>query len=281
MVFLEIYIQLKISSLINLQSQYKGYFYTPLLWHGSLFYGLESFELGNNELKTFEAYIPENLRLGKRVEYFALSNLIQQPQIEIIANNIQIQRKKTTLGELDCVLKMNGQLKHLEIVYKFYLYVQEHGKGLHAWIGPNKKDSLIEKLNRLKNHQLPLLYQPECINFLESIQIDVNEVAQRVLFKAQLFLPEILDDVNFEGLNKACVAGRYIHFGFFNKFRDCKFFIPHKYDWLVIPHSNVDWVIYEKATFNIKEFIDREFSPLVWIKHPNGVIQKYFIVWWQ
>ncbi|MGF1555156.1 DUF1853 family protein [Paucihalobacter sp.] len=263
-----------------MQSQYEGYFYTPLLWHGSLLGGLKYFELDNNVLKTFNGIIPERLRLGKRVEYFALSNLSQQSQIELIANNVQIQREKITLGELDCILKMNGQLTHLEIVYKFYLYVPDYGKGLGAWIGPNKKDSLIEKLNRLKNHQLPLLHQPECINYLKTKQIEINVIVQRVLFKAQLFLPEALDDVDYEGLNEACIAGRYIHYIFFNKFRDCKFFIPDKYDWLVIPHSNVDWVIYEKAIFNIKEFIDREFSPLVWIKHPNGVIQKYFIIWW-
>lgn len=274
------YIYKKNNSVINLQSQYEGYFYTPLLWHGSLLEGLKSFELDNNVLKTFNGIIPERLRLGKRVEYLALSNLSQQSQVKLIAHNIQIQREHLTLGELDCILKLKKQPIHLEIVYKFYLYVPEHGKGLGAWIGPNKKDSLIEKLNRLNNHQLPLLYQPECVDYLKSKQIDINNIAQRVLFKAQLFLPEDSEPISFEGLNEACVAGRYIHYVLFNKFKDCKFFIPHKYDWLVIPHSNMDWVIYEKAIFNIKEFIDREFSPLVWIKHSNGVIQKYFIIWW-
>lgn len=280
MLFLGIYLQLKNNSVINLQSQYEGYFYTPLLWNGDLFDGLKSFDLDNNELKTCDRSIPENLRLGKRVEYLALSNLSQQSQVKLIVHNIQIQREHLTLGELDCILKLKEQPIHLEIVYKFYLYVPEHGKGLGAWIGPNKKDSLIEKLNRLKNHQLPLLYQPECVDYLKSKQIDINDIAQRVLFKAQLFLPEDSEPISFEGLNEACVAGRYIHYALFNKFKDCKFFIPHKYYWLVIPHTNVEWLNFETASIKVQAFIETQFSPMLWIKHSNGVIQKYFIIWW-
>lgn len=265
---------------INLQAQYEGYFYTPLLWHGILMGGLKSFEFKNNALKSLNASIPERLRLGKRVEHFALCNLSQQSQFEIIAHNVQIQRENVTLGELDCLLKMATQTIHLEIVYKFYLYVPEENEGLKAWIGPNKKDSLIEKLNRLKNHQLPLLYQPECISFLKSKQINAEDVAQRVLFKAQLFVPEHLVDINFEGLNEACITGFYIHYSKFKDFNHCKFFIPSKDEWLLVPHASVGWLSYVMAIEKIEQFVNQQYSPMIWIKHPNGLIQKYFITWW-
>lgn len=175
---------------------------------------------------------------------------------------------------------MNAQPIHLEIVYKFYLYAPEIGKDIHAWIGPNKKDSLIEKLNRLNNHQLPLLYQPECIKFLKSRNIAVEDVIQRVLFKAQLFIPDGIEAFDFENLNEACVAGWYLHFSLFDKFRDCKCYLPHKYDWLVEPHTNVGWLSFETVVPKVQAFIETQFSPMLWIKHPNGVLQKYFIIWW-
>lgn len=265
---------------LNLQLQNQGYLQTPILWKGDLHGGLTSLDLANTIETKFEDDIPEGLRLGKRVEYFTLSNLSQQSQIEVIASNIQIQRNKITLGEIDALLMINNQPVHLEIVYKFYLFDNNFGEGLKAWIGPNRKDSLIEKLNRLKNHQLPLLYQPECINYLKSKNIDVQTVMQRVLFKAQLFVPDKLDDIELDGLNTTCVVGRYIHYSFLNKFRDCKFYLPLKYDWLVIPHINVNWNTFNEASLKIKEMTSREFSPLVWIKRPNGLIQKYFITWW-
>ncbi|TPV33436.1 DUF1853 family protein [Paucihalobacter ruber] len=285
-IFILLSLNLLISSItksktINLQLQNQGYQQTPILWEGALYYGLTSIDLTNTIETKFEDDIPNGLRLGKRVEYFALSNLSQQSQIEVIANNIQIQRNKITLGEIDALLMINNQPVHLEIVYKFYLFDNNFGEGLKAWIGPNRKDSLIEKLNRLKNHQLPLLYQPETVDVLVENNIDVAAIEQKVLFKAQLYLPEDFELTNFDGLNKDCVAGRFIHCDELVKFQDCKMYIPTKHNWLVIPHVNVDWLTFDKANTSILDLINKQFSPLVWVKQPTGVIKKYFVTWWQ
>jgi len=265
---------------INIQLQNQGYLQTPILWKGDLYGGLTSLDLTNAIETKFEDNIPDGLRLGKRVEYFALSNLSQQSQIEVIANNIQIQRNKITLGEIDALLLVKNQPVHLEIVYKFYLFDNHLGEGLRAWIGPNRKDSLLDKLNRLKNHQLPLLYQPETVQVLVENKIDVAAVEQKVLFKAQLYLPEDFELTNFNGLNKDCVAGRFIPYDDLVKFQDCKICLPTKHNWLVIPYSNVDWMCYDTAKKEISDFMRKQYSPLIWVKQSNGVISKYFIIWW-
>jgi len=55
----------------------------------------------------------------------------------------------------------NNKPIHLEIIYKFYLYDPSIGlTQLDHWIGPNRRDSLVKKLTKLKQKQLPLLYHP-------------------------------------------------------------------------------------------------------------------------
>ena len=265
----------------DLQLQNCGYLKTPMLWKCELYDGLKAFEGIEMKETRFEGDIPDGLRLGKRVEYFALSNISQQSQIEIIANNFQVLRDKITLGEIDALLMINNQPVHLEIVYKFYLYNQHFGTGLNAWIGPNRKDSLIEKLNKLKNHQLPLLYQPESIAFLRRHNINVEDVQQRVLFKAQLFLPEDFELKNLNGLSDACVAGRYIHYSEFLKFKRCKIYIPNKHNWLVVPYTSVNWMTFDSAYEKVKTYINNQYSPMVWVKKPNGLISKYFVTFWE
>lgn len=267
-------------SIMNLQLQHQGYLKTPLLWKGDLYDGLTAFDCTDIRETRFEGLIPEGLRLGKRIEYFALSNLSQQSQIQVIANNIQILRDKTTLGELDALLMVNNQPIHLEIVYKFYLFDEQTGAGLNAWIGPNRRDSLIEKLNRLKNHQLPLLYLPETVSFLNSLHLDVNHIKQRVLFKAQLFLPEHVKLTNFDGLNKDCIAGVYLHFEDIARFKSFKWFLPSKMHWIVQPHTNVNWMSYTEARLKISTLINKQYAPMVWLKHPKGTIKTCFIIWW-
>jgi hypothetical protein len=62
-------------SIMNLQLQHQGYLKTPLLWNGDLYDGLTAFDCTDIRETRFEGLIPEGLRLGKRIEYFALSNL--------------------------------------------------------------------------------------------------------------------------------------------------------------------------------------------------------------
>jgi len=264
----------------EIQLQFNGFLNTPNLWKNDAVLGLHQFEIVQESYE-FDFEIDSKLRLGKYIERFVFFQLQQEKTIKIIAENIQIQQEKRTLGELDCILTRNKKPIHLEIVYKFYLYDDSVGDTeIDHFIGPNRKDSLIEKLNKLKEKQFPLLYSTECRNFIKTLKLNVEEIKQQVYFKAQLFVPFLNLNLQLSQLNEDCIVGFYINRKELDNFTRCKFFIPNKKDWLIAPHQHVKWIEFHQ--FKIKDiaYFEREFSPLIWIKRPNGTISKAFLIWW-
>ena len=263
----------------NIQAQYSGFLQTSLLWENSVL-GLKQLKLPIKEMTVFNETISDTLRLGKRVERFVSHQLKQHAAIRVLIENIQIQNKKITVGELDCILNYDNNPIHLEIVYKFYLYDEQVGTTeLDHWIGPNRKDSLISKLTKLKEKQLPLLYNLLTKPLLDSINLEVEDLQQFVCFKAQLFVP-YQKEVKFSLLNKECVNGFYITISELVQFTDCKFYIPSKINWLLEVQTQVKWMSYPLFLAEIHQIIEQKTAPLCWIKFPNGTLQKFFVVWW-
>lgn len=71
----------------------------------------------------------------------------------------------------------------------------------------NRRDSFVQKLSKLKEKQLPLLYSKQSKKYLDELGLDATEITQQVYFKAQLFVP--LQDINkeFSLVNKECIYG--------------------------------------------------------------------------
>ncbi|NCT10396.1 MAG: DUF1853 family protein [Flavobacteriia bacterium] len=264
----------------NIQNRYKGFLETPSLWLKTSLLGLQPFIIPKKFTK-ISIKIDENQRLGKYIERFVSFQLRQEKGIEILAENIQIQREKLTLGELDGILLRNNELIHIEIVYKFYLYDERVGQDEIAhFIGPNRKDSLIEKLNKLSEKQLPLLHSDETKNHLKSIGILSKNISQQVYFKAQLFMPFSEKTPKLNIINNDCIAGFYINIMKLKFLDNGKFFIPTKKDWLVMPHQLVSWMSFEDFSMRAYEFLKLPYAPLCWIKFKNGEMKKFFLVWW-
>jgi hypothetical protein len=263
-----------------LQKRYEGYLKTPCLWKNNALLDLKPFEI-NPEYHKIDIDIDEKLRLGKYVERLVSFELAQHEKIHVIAENIQIQDNKTTLGELDCLLFKNDICIHLEIVYKFYLHDVSVGTNeIEHFIGPNRKDSLKEKLTKLKEKQLPLLYNDATETYLKSLELKKNIIKQAVYFKAQLFVPYLNTNIKLKKLNPDCVVGFYINQNQLHQFTDCKFYIPNKKDWLIIPYQNVNWILFDAFRSIAKDYFEQQFSPLCWIKFKNGALKKMFLVWW-
>lgn len=244
--------------------------------------GLVQLKLPKKNTKQFNEVINPNLLLGKRVERFVSSELQEYTNIEILQENIQIQNQKITVGELDCILKQDNTPVHLEVVYKFYLYDSSVGKNeLDHWIGPNRKDDLVKKLTKLKNKQLPLLYNNYSQPTLDNLNLKSENIEQRVLFKAQLFVPYHQSQIDFKQLNKACLSGFYINQEELDQFKACQFYIPSKANWLKDITANVDWLSYDSFSETIEPLLLEKIARLSWIKFPNGTIQKFFVVWWK
>ncbi len=263
-----------------LQKRYEGFLKTPILWKSDAIPNLKPFEIVSKSNK-IDLIIDEKIRLGKYVERFVSFELEQQENISILAENIQIQNEKITLGELDCLLLKNNKPIHLEIIYKFYLYDASVGKTeIEHFIGPNRKDSLTEKLKKLDEKQLPLLHADACTNYLKTLNLKPENIVQQVYFKAQLFVPLSKQNMQLNILNTDCIVGFYINQNQLNQFTDCKFYIPQKKDWLIIPHTNVNWLNFNDFKMSTKNYFEEKFSALCWIKFNNGELKKMFLVWW-
>ncbi|GAA3596159.1 DUF1853 family protein [Flavivirga amylovorans] len=263
-----------------LQKRYEGFLNTPFLWKSGVLSNLNPFEIISKSNK-IAINIDEKLRLGKYVERFVSFELEQYKNISIIAENVQIQDNNITLGELDCLLLKNNKPIHLEIVYKFYVYDTSIGETeIEHFIGPNRKDSLKEKITKLTEKQLPLLHSNECKEYLKTLNLKSEDISQQVYFKAQLFVPFSNQDIQLKTLNNDCINGFYINKNQLNQFNDCKFYIPQKKDWLVIPHTNVKWLHPNEFETVAKDYFNQQFSPLCWVKLKNGELKKIFLVWW-
>ena len=261
-----------------IQKQYEGFLKTPNLWKGSAIESLPQFELGN----TSHSIHIENveLRLGKRVEQFVLFQL-EKEEIPVLASNLQIQRGKETIGEIDFIIEQGGEPIHLEVCYKYYLFDPNiEGEEIDKWIGPNRRDSFILKLKKLKEKQFPLLQNEITKQQLHQLGISIDEIMQKVLFKAQLYLPANIEFENTLPIDESNIQGYYYRPDQLDEFSKCKFYIPVKPDWLMDPLTQINWLNYENFKEAISEFLNYKNAPLVWLKKPTGAIEKIFVVWW-
>ena len=268
------------SKIENYQAQFSGFFKTPHLFCAEIL-GMQPFLKQLQTEFSLNTQIKPNIRLGQRVEQFVFEELKQFNTIKILSENAQIINKdRLTIGELDCLYLEHEQVFHLEIQYKFYLFDPNVGTTeLDHCIGPNRKDTLIQKLNKLKTKQLPLLYANDTKPLLEYLQIKANAIKQQLYFKAQLFMP-YGENIQLKTLNNDCVYGFYFKFKNLPDFKNCKFYIPKKLDWLVDVHPNVDWQNYKQVLPQLETFFSEQYAPMIWLKKPNGTIYKCFVIWW-
>ncbi|MGB3605797.1 DUF1853 family protein [Psychroserpens sp.] len=264
----------------HLQGLYLAFTKTKSLWKAAAVLNLEQLDLPIDSSPLWLRKLDRPLRLGQLAEQFVFNQIEASVSLKILAENIQVQQNKQTIGELDALIIKNEQPIHLEIVYKFYVYDASLGDAeIERWIGPNRKDSLSEKLTKLKNKQLPLLYTDASQNLLHTLDLSKYQFKQYVLFKAQLFVP-FEQAVIFEDLNEACVCGFYINTAQLKIFANCTFYIPRKLDWFLEPHKAVSWLDFENFSLEAHTFIDNRQSPLFWMKSEIGDLKKCFLVWW-
>jgi len=264
----------------NLQAQFSGFYNTPHLFTNSI-QGMQP--LLTKQLKTpvFNGSGLERIRLGQRVERFVTTELFQNENISILSENPQIQtQNKHTIGELDCLYMDSEQPVHLEIQFKYYLYDELLGDAeIDHCIGPMRRDTLNEKLSKLKEKQLPLLYAEETKLLLDSLNLKAEDFKQKIYFKAQLFIP-FGKQIELKTLNPDCIYGFYFEYAELLKFKTCKFYKPKKVDWLLDVTPNVNWKTYEHILPELKIFEAEKYSPMLWLKFDNGEITKCFVVAW-
>ena len=266
-------------------SQYEGFLNTNDLLIKPISSVISAFEMDVNKLADIPlAEIPDNIVLGKRIEYLFHSYIEQSARYELIEKNIQVIKDKITIGELDFILKDNEKNKvlHVELVCKFYLFVRGKDE-LSSWIGPNNNDSLVNKLGKLETKQFPLLKNDRTIEILRNLDLNVGEIVQQVCFLGNVFLPYHSKEMSIASVNEDCVVGWWLNLKDFMRsdFDSSKFKLPKKKDWLVTPDDSiVDWLSFDEFIIELNVFHEKKKSPLCWLDLGDGVYERFFIVWW-
>jgi hypothetical protein len=244
--------------------------------------GLQTFDLSELDLATdLDFQIPANVRLGHLVEKVVSELIKSSTNYRVLYENVQFIEDKKTIGEIDFILeeKETKRLIHMELAYKFYLFDPSiSSDSLNNWIGPNRNDSLIEKLEKLKRKQFPLLYHEAAKSMFSTIEID--EVSQALCLLVSLFIP-FKYKASFSPVYEKAVKGYYLSFETFLGLDHSEkvYCIPTKKEWGIDPSENESWTDYTEVEKSIKTSIEERQAPLCWQKHKDSY-SAFFIVWW-
>ncbi|OAB75777.1 DUF1853 family protein [Cochleicola gelatinilyticus] len=234
---------------------------------------------------------PRKRMVGKQAEYCFEHYLKHHPSYELLAANIQIQGATETIGELDYIIKnrISDKLIHIELACKFYLFdpnlntantASEVGKTA-SWIGPNRKDTLSEKLSKLSEKQFPLLYKAETLSVLEKMGVSTQSMDQQVCLKAMLFFPKQFNAQDLLKEYQQNIEGYYISFTEFLKEinNEATYAIPDKKEWLLPVEELEKWHFFSEISTWVEVQLNKKKSPLLY-KKSGEHIEKFFVVWW-
>jgi len=244
--------------------------------------GLPTFELSQLHLTHTPIFeLPTQLRLGHLAERVVSECIQASTNYTLLYENIQLLEDKKTIGEIDFILQEveTQQITHVELAYKFYLYDPSRSSEVkNNWIGPNKNDSLTEKLEKLKTKQFSLLYHPCAKRALD--KIDVHNVTQALCLLVSLYIPYTYKG-NFNPSYSAAIKGYYLDLKTFIHLDNATktYRMPPKKEWGMEPSENKTWVDYTVLSYQLTTCIAERQAPLIWQKDEDSFTQ-FFVVWW-
>ncbi|OAD92120.1 hypothetical protein A7A78_09345 [Aequorivita soesokkakensis] len=219
--------------------------------------------------------------LGIQAEACFEAYLKQSNNIELLASNLQIQGAKETLGELDYIIRnlKTSEVVHIELACKFYLYDKAIDDAIEQkCIGPNRKDSLYDKLEKVKLKQFPLLHYPETIQKLTTLGLP-KPTSQKLCLKTFLFVPKDINAETFPKYVQDCIVGHYLKPKDLEKDETARYAIPTKKEWLLPVEKVTAWYSFTEIKQLIDEQLKVKKSPLIYKKTPHKM-ERFFIVWW-
>ncbi|WP_430408255.1 DUF1853 family protein [Kordia sp.] len=243
---------------------------------------LQTFDVSELELTThLDFELPTKLRLGHMVEKVVAELIKASTNYKLLHENIQILEEKNTIGELDFILEEihSNKIIHLELAYKFYLFDPSISENpFYNWIGPNRRDSLKEKLDKLKKKQFPLLFHNATNAKLTDVKVD--NVSQQLCLLASLYIPYAYKGKIDSSFQKA-VQGYYLNFDTFINLNHSEktYYLPTKKEWGIDPASNEIWTGFEEIQKEIYNQLQQNHAPLCWRKYKDSYA-SFFVVWW-
>ncbi|HUH73720.1 MAG TPA: DUF1853 family protein [Chitinophagales bacterium] len=241
-----------------------------------------SFKLSKLDIVSdFNFELPTHLRLGHLVENIVSKLIKSSTNYKVLFENIQFIENEKTIGEIDFIVsnEKTNIITHIELAYKFYLYDPTISSiEINNWIGPNRNDSLKEKLDKLKNKQFPLLYSNPAK--LKLNEIEIKELTQELCFLVSLFIPyEYKTSISL--VYQKAIKGYYLNI---EKLMDIDhsekyYYIPLKKEWGISPSENETWRDFNDIKNQVINCIQEKQSLLCWQKYKD-TYSAFFIVWW-
>jgi len=265
---------------LDSQTRIAAVLHTPHL--DSSVTGFPSFDLSGLDVPPdIDFPLPTNLRLGHLIERIVSGLIKASSHYKVLYENIQISEDNITLGELDFIIEetRTSQILHLELAYKFYLYDPTISLvNKKCWIGPNRKDSLVEKLDKLGHKQFPLLSHDCTVSKLEDVNI--GSVRQVLSLLVSLYVPYQME-TDLDSDYDKYIKGYYLGIDTFVKIdhSESTYHFPDKRDWGIDPSENKTWDEFSEVKQHLGHCIDLRQAPLCWRKQ-HGTFSQFFIVWW-
>lgn len=127
-------------------------------------------------------------RVGHYFEALIAFWLTQWPEVELLASHLQVEGEGRTLGEFDFLFRdrYRDRTVHWECTVKYFLR-EQLPDGESVWPGPNPRDTLQGKLEKLFGRQLRLSSLQEAKRLLAQRGIAAPD--SRAFFKGYLFYP--------------------------------------------------------------------------------------------
>jgi len=244
--------------------------------------GLPTFSLTELKLVSDVDFpLPTNLRLGHLAEKVVSGLIKLSTNYKVLYENVQLIEDKKTIGEIDFIITENntGQLIHMELAYKFYLYDPEiSSETITNWIGPNRNDSLKEKLEKVKSKQFPLLHHDSAKSIFDKLQI--GEVSQVLCLLVSLYIPYKYKG-SFSSTYEKAIKGYYLGLEKFISFdhSEKSYYLPSKKEWGMDPSGNKNWLGFTDLEKQIKGNMREKQARLCWQKFKDSY-SSFFIVWW-
>ncbi|MEZ8143965.1 DUF1853 family protein [Enterovibrio sp. FF113] len=165
-------------------------------------------------------------RIGFYYQWLVKQCIHSHPSYQLVTEEIQVMTDGRTLGAVDFIVENpQGQLEHWEVAVKFYLAFNTD------WHGPNGKDTLAKKYQKMTTQQLLLSNTEEFLSQFPQYPISQRKLLMPGRLYTNPFLPK--HKVTTPSVTSDAVCGHWCWPSQLPS--DRRFYHLHRHQWMEAP----------------------------------------------